>query len=78
MNSTLDKADQQLMTANRLFNTMLKFSRGTYYVREINKHKDEYDSLMQRFHWSEQKLHLSEKKAREAQECPKLEAQDSI
>ena len=34
---------------------MIRFSRGTYYVREMNRQEKRYEKLMQRYIYSERK-----------------------
>ena len=51
----MNRANNQVDKANWLFNNMLKYSRGTYYVREINLHKQKFDDLHKKFTLSEEK-----------------------
>jgi len=36
VDAVMNKANSQVDKANYLFNSMLKYTRGTYYVRELN------------------------------------------
>jgi hypothetical protein len=55
VDAVMNKANSQVDKANYLFNSMLKYTRGTYYVRELNQYKKNYDELAKKFELSEEK-----------------------
>ena len=60
----MGKSEKQLSQALRLFEAKLKFSRGSYYVREINQRQKDYDHLKKKYELSEKKLQMSDSKAK--------------